>query len=405
MLIWTTIKIALASLTTNKLRSFLTMLGVVIGVGAVIAMLSLGSAFGDVISGFIGKLGTNVLFIRPGQKGIGAVTMVQTLTPEDGEAILSIRGVKAVSPWALGSGQVEAGNKNTNSAIITGASPPFLSIQNYEVSYGRMFDDSEVRRQARVAVLGPKVADDLFGRRDPVGEDLKINGLLFHVIGQFKAKGEMGRFNPDDQIIIPYTTAMHQLPPRRDYVQSLVIETFNRNQLDQATEDIRALLRKRHRLQSDQDDDFDIQNMAQLLETFHAVNLGLTMFLGTVAAISLVVGGIGIMNIMLATVAERTREIGIRKAIGAKDRDILRQFLVEALVLTLGGGIIGLVLGWLLMVGVAAGVQKWLAISPSLQWWVVGMSIAISTLVGLASGLYPALRASRLNPVQALRYE
>ncbi len=405
MLLWTTLKISLDSLTTNKLRSFLTMLGVVIGVGAVIAMLSLGSAFGEIISGYIGKLGTNVLYVRPGQKGIGAVTMVQTLTPEDAEAILSIQGVKAVSPWTIGSAQVEAGNRSTSSAVITGASPAFLTVQSYELERGRMFGDADVRRQGRVAVIGPKAAEDLFGRQDPLGQSIRIGGLLFRVVGLLRAKGELGRFNPDDQIVVPYTTAMRQLPPRRDYVQTIVVGTFSRDDLEGATRGIRELLRRRHRLQPGQDDDFDIQNMAQILETFGAVNLGLTLFLGTVAAISLVVGGIGIMNIMLATVAERTREIGIRKAIGAKDRDILRQFLIEALVLTLGGGLIGLALGWALMAGVAAVVSRWLEMNPALQWWVVGTSVAVSTLVGLASGLYPAVRASRLDPVTALRYE
>jgi putative ABC transport system permease protein len=369
MLLWITLKIALASLTANKLRSVLTMLGVIIGVGAVIAMLSLGTGFGQVISGYIGKLGTNVLFIRPGQRGMGVVTMVQTLTPQDGEAILVIGGVRAVSPWSMGSGEIKAGNRNTNSAIITGASPAFLLTQGYELARGRMFNDSEVRRQARVAVIGPKTAEDLFGTRPPIGQTIKIRGISFDVIGLLAAKGDLGRFNADDQAILPYTTAMHQLPPRRDYVQAIV------------------------------------QNMAQLLATFQAVSLGLTLFLGTIAAISLVVGGIGIMNIMLAAVAERTREIGIRKALGAKDRDILGQFLIEALVITLGGGLVGLGLGWGLTAGGAAVARNWLDMSATLQWWVVALSVAISTVVGLASGLYPAIRASRLDPVEALRYE
>jgi len=405
MLLWTTLKIAPASLLANKLRSVLTMLGVIIGVGAVIAMLSLGTAFGEVISGQIGKLGTNVLYIRPGQRGMGMVTMVQTLTPQDGEAIVAIDGVRAVSPWAMGSGEIKVGNRNTNSAILTGASPAFLLTQNYELVRGRMFTDSEVRRQARVAVIGPKTAKDLFGQRNPVGQIIKIRGISFDVIGLLKPKGDLGRFNPDDQVILPYTTAMRQLPPRRDYVQAIVIDAFHQEDLDQIAKDVTTLLRRRHRLQPGDEDDFDVQNMAQVLATFQAISLGLTFFLGTIAAISLVVGGIGIMNIMLATVAERTREIGIRKALGAKGRDILRQFLIEALVVTLGGGLVGLGLGWALMAVGAAVVSRWLEISASLQWWVVAMSVAISTVVGLVSGLYPAIRASRLDPVEALRYE
>jgi putative ABC transport system permease protein len=336
---------------------------------------------------------------------MGVVTMVQTLTPEDGEAILGIPGVKAVSPWAIGSGQVKTGNRNTNSALITGGAPTILSIQNYEIDAGRAFDDAEVRRAARVAVIGPKTAKDLFDEQNPVGRTIKIRGLSFRVVGAYAAKGELGHFNPDDQIVIPYTTAMHQLPPRRDYVQTVIVEAFRRGDLDRISADIGRLLRQRHRLQAGEQDDFEVQNMTEILETAQAVSLGMTLFLGTVAAISLIVGGIGIMNIMLATVAERTREIGIRKAIGAKDRDILRQFLIETLVVTLGGGLLGLLLGWGLMVGASLAIRQFLELSPTLQWWVVGLSTAIALLVGLVSGLYPAFRASRLNPVEALRYE
>ena len=405
MLLWTTLKIAMSSLWSNKLRSLLTMLGVIIGVAAVIAMLSLGTGFGEVIEGFVGKLGTNVLFIRPGQRGMGVVTMVQTLTPADGEALLAIDGVRAVSPWAMGSGEVKVGNRNTNSAILTGGSPAFLMTQGYEIEQGRMFNDSEVRRQARVAVLGTKTAEDLFASQSPVGQTIKIRGISFDVIGLMKPKGEMGRFNADDQVILPYTTAMRQIPPRRDYVQMIVVDAFEQDDLDRIAEDAAVLLRQRHRIQPGEEDDFDVQNMAQLLETFQAVSLGLTLFLGTIAAISLVVGGIGIMNIMLATVAERTHEIGIRKALGAKDRDILRQFLIEALVITLGGGFVGFMLGWGLTAAGVKVVQTWLDMSAPMQWWVVAMSVAISTAVGLISGLYPAVRASRLDPVEALRYE
>jgi putative ABC transport system permease protein len=198
---------------------------------------------------------------------------------------------------------------------------------------------------------------------------------------------------------------MHQLTPRRDYITVISVSVANKESLAPVMEEIRQLLRRRHHLRSEEADDFFIGNLAEILETFQKVSLGLTLFLGTVAAISLIVGGIGIMNIMLATVAERTREIGIRKALGAKDRDILRQFLIEALVITLGGGLLGLALGWGLMAAGGAIVYQWLKLAPALQWWVVGMSIAISMAVGLVSGLYPAWRASRLDPIAALRYE
>jgi len=263
MLLWITLKIALGSLANNKLRSSLSMLGVIIGVAAVIAMLSLGSGFGLLIAGYVGKLGTNVLFIRPGQKGMGVVTMVQTLVPEDAEAILGIGGVRAVSPWAFTSGEIKAGNRNTNSAIITGGSPAFTSIQGYEFAEGNMFDDAHVRRQARVAVMGPKTAKDLFGGQKAVGRKIKIRGIGFEVLGVYRSKGELGHFNADDQVIIPYTTAMHQLPPRRDHIQTIVVEAFRAEDLDRIAADIRRLLRHRHRLQAGAQDDFDVQNMAR----------------------------------------------------------------------------------------------------------------------------------------------
>ncbi|MBI5723636.1 MAG: ABC transporter permease [Planctomycetes bacterium] len=405
LMLWTTLKIAAGSLWLNKMRSLLTMLGVIIGVGAVIAMLSLGTAFGELISGQISGLGTNVLFIRAGQFRHGPMSSIQTLVPEDAEAILNIEGVRSVTPVSINAGPVKAGNKTNNTAPVWGLAPSLGDIQNVQMQQGRMFNDSEVRRQARVAVLGPKTAADIFGEQDPIGSAVRIRNLNFRVIGVTKPLGDQGGFNPDDRALIPYTTAMRQLPPRRDFVQTIMVSTFDKESIGPVIKDITSLLRQRHRLRPDAADDFAIQNMAEILETFQKVSFYLTVFLGTVAAISLIVGGIGIMNIMLATVAERTREIGIRKALGAKNGDILRQFLIETLVITIGGGLLGLALGWGLMAGTAAAVNQWLKLSPMLQWWVVGMAVAVSTAVGLVSGIYPAWRASRLDPIVALRYE
>ena len=406
-MLWTTLKIALASLTSNKLRSVLTMLGVIIGVGAVIAMLSLGSAFGQLIEGQITWLGTNVLYVRAGQVRHGPPMAAQTLTPEDAEALLAVRNVRAVSPSAMKSATIKAGNKTSGSAMISGVAPSGFVIENIQIESGRIFTDAEVRRGARVGVIGPKLAEDIFPGIDPVGRDLRIGSVHFRVIGLTKAIGDKGGFNPDDRIIIPYTTAMRQLVPRRDYVPMIAVSVADKDAMAQVTEDITQLLRRRHRLRAEEENDFSVQNLAEILETLQKVTVYLTMFLGTVAAISLVVGGIGIMNIMLATVAERTREIGVRKALGAKDRDILRQFLIEALVITLGGGLLGLLLGWSVMAAGAWALAQWakLELSATLQWWVVATSVAVSTGVGLLSGLYPAWRASQLDPIAALRYE
>jgi len=407
MLLWTTLKIALSSLAMNKLRSILTMLGVIIGVGAVIAMLSLGNAFGQYIRTQVGKTGTDVLYIRAGQFQHGPMSLVQTLTPDDASAILEHTSAKAVTPLVAGNaGTVKAGNKSSATTTVMGVAPSLTQISNIEIQDGgRMFTDDELRRQARVAVIGPKTSRDLFGDLDPVGRTIRIADLPFRIIGQtVELGGQMGQ-DPDDRVLVPFTTAMTQIPPRRDYIQVAIVGAYNESQLTALTDEIKQLLRRRHHLAADQQDDFSIMNVAEAMRTLSAVTMGLTLFLGTVASISLVVGGIGIMNIMLATVAERTREIGIRKAIGAKDRDILRQFLIEALVITLGGGLLGLLLGWGVMSLTIVVVSKFLALSAQLQWWVVAMAIGISTFVGLVSGLYPAFRASRLDPVEALRYE
>ncbi len=408
MLLSTTLKIALGSLATNKLRTALTMLGVIIGVGAVIAMLGLGNAFSEKIRGQIDLMGTNLLFVRPGQRGgpgMGARQAVQTLTPEDAEAIIALPGVKAVSPSSNNSGQLKAGNHNSNTAGISGVAPSIFSIQNFVIEHGRVFTDQEVTRGARVAVLGPVTAGELFPGQDAVGQVVKIKGISFRVIGQTKAKGSQGRMNPDDQVFVPYTTALKQIPPRRTFLQFIAVSTVDKESLKSVTEEINKLLHQRHRIRSGEPDDFNVENLTEFLETAQTISFVLMVFLATVASISLIVGGIGIMNIMLATVAERTREIGVRKALGAKNHNILFQFMVEALVLTLGGGFIGLLSGWGLMMGVAFGAKQWLELAPRLQWWVVILSIAVATGVGLISGLYPAYRASRLDPVVALRYE
>ena len=404
-MLWTTLKIALGSLASNKLRSLLTMLGVIIGVGAVIAMLSLGSGFGDYISEQISWLGTNVLFVRAGHNRHGPMSMVHTLKPADAEAILSIKGIRAVSPLCMNSATITAGNRSTTTAMISGVAPSHLYIQNLPIDRGRMFNDGEVRRQGRLAVLGPKTAADLFPREDPIGRTIRIRGINFHVVGLTGSVGEKGGYNPDDRVFVPFTTAMKQLPPRREHIELIAVAVEDADQIGQASDDITQLLRRRHRLRGEEGSDFTVQNLTEVLDVFAKVTMGITLFLGTVAAISLLVGGIGIMNIMLATVAERTREIGIRKALGAKNRDIMWQFLIEALVITLGGGLLGLLLGWGLMALISRIVRQWLELAATLQWWVVGMSVAIATFVGLLSGLYPAYRASRLDPIQALRYE
>jgi putative ABC transport system permease protein len=403
MMFWVIIKVALRSLWANRLRSVLAMLGIIIGVSAVIVVLSLVAGARQSVLGRISALGTNLLVITPGQRGMGGVVsgVQQNLVLEDAQALLKIPGVRDVAPVVRGNVQVKYYNKNARTNLI-GTSVTYFPIRAYEVEHGRLFGDAQEDAMARVAVLGPVTAQNLFGGEDPLNEMIKVNGINFRVIGVLKAKGDQGWFNPDDQVLVPCTTAMKQLLGL-DHLQEIDIRAESEEDLDRIQKAASALLRKRHHVMPGNPDDVSIRNQAQMLDTASTVTGVMTLLAGGIASISLLVGGIGIMNIMLVTVTERTREIGVRKAIGAKDRDILRQFLIEAVLMSGLGGVIGVALG--------AGLSKVVGLfasatfQPVIQAFSVFLAIGFSAAVGIFFGYYPARRAAKLDPIEALRYE
>ncbi|HEO70072.1 MAG TPA: FtsX-like permease family protein, partial [Candidatus Hydrogenedentes bacterium] len=340
MLFWNTVKVALRSLLANKLRSFLSMLGIIIGVGAVIAMLALGAGAQKKVLGEITAMGVDLLSVRAGQGFRGGVRggSVQNLTLEDAEALVNeVPAVKMVAPVVRGNAQFKYMNQNCQSSVY-GSTTTYFPVRNYEVGRGRCFSSGEIDRRARVAVLGADTVEQLFGAEDPLDKDVKIDGITFTVVGVLKPKGAAGFFNPDDVAIIPYSTAMKRLLGV-DHLDEINVQIDHDADQEKVQAEVEEVLRKRHAIRPGQDDDFHVRNMAEMVEAATTMTNTFTVLLGSVAAISLVVGGIGIMNIMLVTVTERTREIGIRKAIGAKDRDVLVQFLLEAVLMSSLGGI------------------------------------------------------------------
>jgi putative ABC transport system permease protein len=402
MLFWMIIKVAIKSLMANKLRSILAMLGIIIGVGAVIAMLAIGTGAKQQVLDRISSMGTNLLIIRPSPKGsAGVISGTQlNLTDEDARAVLEkVDNIKAIAPVVGRQFQVKFLNQNTLTQI-TGCSPTYLPIRDFEIDSGRVFTDFDVDHWNRVAVLGPVTATNLFGFSDPLGQTIKINGINFTVLGVLKAKGDQGWFNPDDQVIVPYTVAMHVLMGV-DYLREVDIQAQPDSDLDAVQSDIYSVMRQRHKIQPNAPDDVLIQNQAEFVQAFTDTATMFTFLLGTVGGISLLVGGIGIMNIMLVTVTERTREIGIRKALGAREFDILSQFLIEAMLMSGVGGITGMGLG----VGVAKLVGDYTPFATVVRIYSIVLALVFSGIVGVFFGSYPAFRASKLDPIEALRYE
>ncbi|MEI6519285.1 MAG: ABC transporter permease [bacterium] len=398
--------VALEGLKANKLRASLTMLGIIIGVGSVIAMLAIGQGMRKKMMTQIESMGTNVLMVFSGSTSRGGVMggmgSRQNLTLDDADAIL--KGCPSIInavPEASRNAQVKYGNKNTNTSIL-GSVPAFLSVRNFKLADGRVFNEREVKAMQKVAVIGPTTATNLFGTSNPVGKIISIKGSKFKIIGLLVAKGASSGFggDPDDQVVVPVTTAMRRLFGLR-YVRSINLEAKSMDVMDVATDEIKKVLRKTHKIADGADDDFTVRNQAEAMTMASDISGMITAFLGGIAAISLLVGGIGIMNIMLVSVTERTREIGIRMSVGARRHDIQTQFLVEALVISFVGGIMGILLGVLIawIMGQATG---WtIAITP----FSVILSFGFSALIGIVFGIYPALKASRLDPIDALRYE
>ncbi len=402
MLFWTIIKVALKSLFANKLRTFLAMLGIIIGVGSVISMLAIGAGAQKQVMERIASMGTNLLIIHPAQRGLRGVMSdtSQRLKLEDAKAILEkVPGVFQVAPVVRASSQIKYFNKNIKTNVI-GSSMTYFPIRNYIIEKGRSFAEDEVDRMARVAVIGPTTAENLFGEKSPVGEKVKIKGINFSIVGVTKAKGSQGWRNPDDQVTVPYTTAMKQLFGL-DYIQEIDIQAEDNAVLGKIQKESTVILRRQHGLVEAMPDDFHFHNQAEIVETASEVTRTFTFLLGGIACISLIVGGIGIMNIMLVTVTERTREIGVRKAIGAKNRDILLQFLIEAIILSCLGGIIGVTIG----ISAAQMIEKWTQFVTVAKLSSILLALSFSAAVGIFFGYYPARRAAQLDPIEALRYE
>lgn len=401
MLIRETIRTAIRSLAQNRMRTSLTALGMVIGVAAVVAVLAIGEGAQASVEGRIRALGTNLLYVRPAFGGVGGVRTgrVETLKRSDAEAIAELPGVKAVAPEVSGSAQIRYREMNQNATVL-GVTPEYLEVRALEVQAGLGFDTLDDVQRRRVAIIGANVATDLFGREQPLGSRIQILGIPFRVIGVLAPKGDAGMSSPDDTVFVPLGTHQGVLFGL-DYLTSMSVQVEDESQALVVQERIEELLRLRHRLRPDQDNDFSVRSQTEMLETFGAITSTFTVLLGGVAAVSLLVGGIGIMNIMLVSVRERTREIGVRMAVGARRRDILLQFLVEAVVVSLFGGLMGLALGYLLALLIAR-FGGWETVVP---FYAVIMSFGVSVGVGLVFGVGPARRAARLDPVEALRHE
>ena len=406
--------LSLRQLAKNKLRSLLTVLGIVIGIAAVTVMVSLGQGGQALIQGQFRNLGTNVLVVFPTwTESAGGVRegRAQTLTGEDAKAIAEeCPAVLAASPMVGAGGQVVAGGVNWKPNAIQGVGPDFTIIRNYPMASGQFFTDRDITGASKVCVLGLTVARKLFPGQDPVGEQIRIKNIPFIVIGVLESKGaDLGGNDQDDIVLMPYTTARKRLQGSQfQNVDFIMLSARSEDLSAQAETEVRALLKERHKIPPGRRDDFDVNNTVEIARVMNIVTGSMTAMLSAIAAISLLVGGVGIMNIMLVSVTERTKEIGIRMALGARPRDILRQFLIESVVLSAVGGMIGIACG----VGGAA-LATWvinLAL-PSAKWpFVVSIPAALVALgfaaaVGMFFGFYPALRASRLDPIEALRFE
>ena len=404
-MIWEGFTMALTSLKDNKVRSLLTMLGIIIGVAAVITLVSIGMGVKERVESNLSSLGSNMIMVSPGNvsaSGVrGAAGSNQTLTLKDAEAIeKSIDGVRAVAPIVSGSANMVVGNQNWISSM-TGSTPEYAIVQDRAIAEGSFITERHLIGRERVAVLGQTVVENLFGDSAAIGRTVRINDAPFRVIGILEEKGQSGMGqDQDDTVVIPITTAQERMLGIT-HINRISIQGENTDVLAQVQTDVTELLRQRHEITADKEDDFNVRNMTEMINAMNDTTTTITMLLGITAAISLLVGGIGIMNIMLVSVTERTREIGIRKSLGAKYNDIRNQFLIEASVICLVGGAIGVIFGVIAseVISALAGWNTYIA--P----WSILLSFGFSLAIGVFFGFYPARKAAKLDPIEALRYE
>ena len=400
-----TFRIALRALARNKLRAFLTMLGIIIGVGAVIAMVAIGEGAKATIRAQIASLGTNVLIVLPGSNVQGGVRFgsgaVRTLVDDDAKAIArELPSVSFASPLVRRQEQVIAGNLNWGT-LVQGVGPEIQQIRDWDVADGRFLHVGDVDSAAKVAVIGETVARQLFGYDTPTDAVIRIRNIPFRIVGVLARKGQSSQgADQDDTVMIPYTTMQKRLM-RITWVHTILVKAVSAERVEEAEEQITTLLRQRHRIGPERDDDFNVRNLSDIAEAASTTARVMGILLGSVASISLLVGGIGIMNIMLVSVTERTREIGIRMAVGARSRDIMLQFLVEAVVMAATGGLIGILLG----IGSSELLKKWAQWPTLIDPAIVAVAFLFSGAVGVFFGFYPAKKAANLDPIEALRYE
>lgn len=400
-------KIALRAIAANKLRSFLTMLGIIIGVASVIAMMAIGQGSKKSIQAYIAEMGSNMIMIRPGQdKGPGGAQQdasdMQTLKLKDYETLKEqSKYLAAISPSVNASGQFINGNNNTPSTIY-GISADYLEIRQLKIEDGEMFSDEDIKTSAKVCVIGKTVADNLFTNgEDPVGKVIRYNKIPFRIVGVLKSKGYNSfGMDQDDVVLAPYTTVMKRILSVT-YLQGINASAITEDMTDLAIEDITNILRENHKLKGTDEDNFTIRSQQEMAEMMNSTSDTMTILLLVVACISLVVGGIGIMNIMYVSVTERTKEIGLRMSVGARGIDILNQFLIESVMLSVTGGLIGVVCG----IGAAVGINVFAHWPIQIQPWSVLLSFAVCSATGIFFGWYPAKKAASLDPIEAIRYE
>ncbi len=402
------LKVALRALRINKMRSFLTMLGIIIGVGAVIVMVAIGAGASEMIAQQIASMGSNLLIVLPGATTSGGARMgggsVSTLTSDDAKAIKDeCSAIKNVAPVWGGVTQVVYGNQNWNTSV-TGTTPPFFDIREWPIATGRIFNEQEISGAVKVAVIGQTIVENLFGAESPLGQIIRIKKVPFTIIGVLSKKGQSPQGqDQDDAVYIPLTTSQKKvfgssLPKT---VRIILVQAVDLSQMAEAEKQVNELLNQRHRTQPNQLPDFTVRNLTEIMATAEQSAKVMSLLLGSIALVSLFVGGIGIMNIMLVSVTERTREIGIRMAVGARGRDILFQFLTESILLSMVGGLIGIIIG-VIGAKVMSSFTGW---NVLISYWALLISFSFAAAVGIFFGFYPARKASRLNPIDALRYE